>query len=199
MNDQLIKVLTIIFILFIVWQIQRYNLIDIGVEKFSNLYEENNPLSIVQNAENCYNKLFKENGKYYLVNTKRPIVLNKNPREFKSYNEYLHFAKIQNQQNGCPIIDITKPRRKVPKSNNKSDDPFESYQRRCNSKIAKSRHLSDMQLLYGEGHGISQKLIVGTEDSDSKTSYKYHEDYDLETCMRDMYLTEHNGLQSSPL
>jgi hypothetical protein len=194
MNNQLIKVLAIVFILFIVWQIQKYDLINIGVEKFSNIYEEHQPNTMIINHENCYNKLFKENGKFYLVNTRRPIVLHKNPREFKSYNEYLHFAKLQKEKNGCPIIDITKSRRHVPKSNKNSDDPWETYQRRCNKSMAKQRHQSDYQLVYGEGYGINQN-----SSSDNKASYNYHEEYDVESCMRDMYLTEHGGLQASPL
>lgn len=199
MNTQLIKVLIIIFILFIVWQIQKNDLIDIGVEKFSNLYAEYQPNTMIEKSENCYNKLYKENNKYYLVNTRRPIVLHKNPREFKTYNDYLHFAKIQKEKTGCPIIDITKPRRHVAKSNYKKDDPWESYQRRCNHKISNNKFKSDLQLVYGEGHGFSQKLIAGEKISDTKTSYNYNQDYDLESCMRDMYLSEHNGLQASPL
>lgn len=197
--DQLIRVLIILFILFIVWQIQKNNLIDETVEKFSNIFEENQPINMIKDHENCYNKLFKEDGKYYLVNTNRPLVFKKNPREFKTYKEYLQFAKIHKELHGCPIIDVTKPRRKIKKANKNSDDPWESYQRRCNKTISQAKFASDKELIYGEGHGFGQKLLVGNKDSDTKSSYDYHNDYDVESCMRDMYLTEHNGLQASPL
>lgn len=197
--DQLIKVLIILAILFIIWQIQKNNLIDGLIEDFANIYEEHKPVTMIQKDENCYNKLYKEDNKYYLVNTRRPIVLKTNPREFKSYNDYLHFAKIQKERHGCPIIDITNARKHIKKANNKADDPWETYQRRCNKRMSQHRFKTDNQLVYGEGHGYGQKLLVGNNNSDNKTSYNYHEDYDVESCMKDLYLTEHDGLQASPL
>jgi hypothetical protein len=197
--DQLIKVLIILFILFVVWQIQKHDIIDRTVEHFANIYEEHNPLNLIEDSERCYNKLYKEGGKYYLVNTRRPMVIKKNPREFNTYNDYLHFAKIQKEKYGCPIIDTTTSRRKIKKSNKRADDPWESYQRRCNKDISASRFLSDNQMVYGEGHGHGQKLLVGNSNFDDKASYNYHEDYDVEACMKDLYLTEHDGLQASPL
>jgi hypothetical protein len=196
---QLINIFLILLILFIVWQIQKNNLIETTVEGFANFYEDHHPLSIIQDSEKCYNKLYKENNKYYLVNTRRPIVLNKNPREFKTYNEYLHFAKIQKEKHGCPIIDITRKHRKIKKANLKRDDPWESYERRCNKEISKQRYISDNDLFYGEGHGMTQKLIVGNSGFDSKKSYEYHNDFDVESCMKELYLTEHDGLQATPL
>ena len=200
--DQLIKVLMLLLILFVVWQIQKHNCIDRTVETFVNqFYESHHPTNIIRDGEKCYNKLYKQEGKYYLVNTQRPIVLNKNPREFKNYNEYLHFAKIQQEKHGCRIIDITKPKRKIKKANKYEDDPWESYQRRCNKKISVNRHKTDNELHYGEGHGFGQKLITVGDNKNyhDKESYDYHENFDVETCMKNLYLSEHNGIQASPL
>jgi hypothetical protein len=201
--EQLIKVLVLLTILFLVWQIQKQNYIDRSVETFVNqFYSEHHPTNIISNGERCYNKLYKEDDKYYLVNTRRPIVLKKNPREFKTYNEYLHFAKIHKEKHGCPIIDITKPKRKIKKSLKLKDDPLETYEKRCNRKVSMNRYKTDNQLHYGEGHGYGQKLLKVNNKKgnfDDKESYDYHENFDVESCMKDLYLSEHDGIQASPL
>lgn len=161
--EKLVKVLILLFILFLVWQIQKNNYIDNSVEMFTNLYARHHPNQIIDEDTDCYTKLYRDNGKYYLVNTKRPMVLHKNPRKFDTYKEYLQFT----QHHKCPVIDITTfDSQRVQKKNQDKDDPWESYQRRCNKKVAK---------LEGGGKGTNN----------------YHNNYSVEKCISDEFLAEY--------
>lgn len=138
---ELIKLLAILFIIYIVWLIQKNNLIDNGVETFVNQFYANHlPDQIINRGTKCPSRLYKEGNKYYLVNINRPIVLNKNPRKFDSYKDYLNFAKILQEKHNCPIIDAINVDNKIKKNNNPDIDPFETYERRCNKKIAKQTY-----------------------------------------------------------
>lgn len=192
--DKLIQILLILFILYVVWQIQKNNLIDSSVETFFGAFEHGYRADgIMDEGKDCFNKLYQEGDKLYLVNTKRPYLIGKNPRVFNSYNEYLKHAKILSEKSGCPVLSVHKAR-KIKKKNRKRDDPWESYQRRCNRQIAGHRYVSDFDLHYGEALGLTQKK----KKQDTQNN-QFHENYDVESCMKDLFMEEHDGIKANSL
>ena len=191
---ELIRIFAILFILYMVWMIQKHNIIDNSVEFFANqFYENHHPDQIINRGTKCPNRLYKENNKYYLVNTNRPIVLNKNPKKFDSYVDYLKYAKILQNKHSCPIIDITNIENKVVKHNNPEDDPLETYQKRCNKKIAEETHK------YLNEIPSQEILTVTSQHNCNNDKMDYHKNYDVETCMKALYLSEHDGIMATPL
>lgn len=193
---ELIKLLAILFILYLVWLIQKNNIIDTGVEFFANQFYENHlPEKIMDRGSKCPNKLYKEDNQYYLVNTSRPLVPDKNPRRFETYGEYLKYAKILHEKHSCPILEITDITNKIIKKNNPEDDPAETYQRRCNKKIAKKTY----DLLNEVSNQTEVLTVTSKAQNNNHIDVNYYKNYDVEECMKELYLSEHDGIMATPL
>ncbi len=129
----------------------------------------------------CSDDLYAFGGKLYLVD-RRKIYGSNNPRIFVNYSDYLVYAKANN----CTIVTQSNIK-KFPvhhkKAMNLIDDPTESYLKQCNKKVAIFMDKAGNNYNNHNHNEVSERVYS------SALNYKY--DNDVEKCMLDMILSEH--------
>lgn len=194
--NQFSKLLSLMALMLIVYLIESNRLIDRGVENFvSQVMINHSPYKLLDIENLTPDRLVKKNNKLYLFYNDYPLVENINPVVFNNYSQYTKYCS-QIGKKCLKVFDQDKLKTK--KAKLPESDPFETYQRRCNRIIGNNRYINDVNFYYGNKNlAFSKNLLKNNEKNNDelKNKFNYHENYDIEKCMEDLYLENQNGLK----
>ena len=187
-------IITALLLILILYCFQKYINSDRLIENFIVLVED----KIIPKV--CPDKLFFDGSKYHLFNSREPITLGKNPKQFEHLMEYQDYQKnlssfnvvsdLSSQYKKCPTLSVTTNTRVV----KKKTDPHETYKKICNNRISKNLYEIEKCIAYATTQEEINKCIGQSEldqcIKNSKTPKEASKcftsdfvDTDLESCM----------------
>ena len=178
-------IITALLLILILYCFQKYINSDRLIENFIVLVED----KIIPNV--CPDKLFFDGSKYHLFNSREPITLGENPKQFEHLMEYQDYQKdLSNQDKKCPTLSVTTNTRVV----KKKTDPYETYKKICNNRISGNLYEIEKCIAYATTQEEVNKCIGQNEVDqcikNSKTPKEASKcftsnfvDTDLESCM----------------